>query len=158
MRLPVYTCVLRKSGTITVAGDKPPIIRNPGNALPILHKILKDSPTEKFVALYINSSNQLIGVETIAQGGVGACAMTPSDIFRGGIVLGAAAIIVAHNHPSGDPTPSFADIQMTEAMKMGSSILGIAVLDHLVYAVGPDRKGRVHSIMDYEYKNSEEAA
>lgn len=70
---------------------------------------------------------------------------SPKEIFRNAIVGGAAAIIIAHNHPSGDPTPSLADIRITQQIKDCSKILGIEFLDHIVVGeVASDPKARGH--------------
>lgn len=110
------------------------------HAAAVLHALLDDAPTEKFVVLYLNGLNGLIGVEIVAVGGMHACPTSPKDIFRGAIVAGAAGIILGHNHPSGDPTPSPQDIEVTTMLVAAGKLLGIAVVDHvIVSANGTDK-------------------
>ncbi len=109
-------------------------IRSADEAYELCFDLLRDLPHEEVVIVYISGTNRIMGTATIAMGGLHGAALTPRDVFRGAINIGASAIILAHNHPSGDPTPSAADIAMTKALKDIGETLGIDVLDHLVIA------------------------
>lgn len=93
-------------------------------------------PNERVVAALLSGRNELIGFARVAEGGLHGAAVTASDILRPAIVAGATAVIVAHNHPSGDPTPSREDVIMTRHLRDACSVVGISLLDHVVVAGG----------------------
>jgi DNA repair protein RadC len=80
--------------------------------------------------------SRLLGATRIAQGGLHGCALTPRDVLRPALRDGGSAIVVIHNHPSGDPTPSPDDIKMTAALAVACDVVGIELLDHVVVARG----------------------
>jgi len=84
------------------------------------------------LSVLLNGMNRLIGVETVAIGGLHSCMMIPRDLFKSAILANASSIIVCHNHPSGDLTPSIQDLKMTHKVVKAGNILGIKVLDHLI--------------------------
>lgn len=87
---------------------------------------------EHFMALALDAKNQPLAQLTIAIGGLTACAVQPADVFRPVLQAAAVSVIFVHNHPSGDPTPSEADLAITERLCRAGEVLGIAVLDHVV--------------------------
>jgi len=87
---------------------------------------------EKFWVLSLNRKNHLLKAEEVTQGTATASLVHPRETFRTAIGHGAAAVIVAHNHPSGDPSPSTADHAVTRNLKKASHILDINLLDHVV--------------------------
>lgn len=87
---------------------------------------------EHFVALYLNAKNAVIGRETIAIGGLFSSQVHPRELFEPAVKLAAAGIILAHNHPSGDPEPSLEDLELTRKMQEAAGILGFEILDHLI--------------------------
>ena len=87
---------------------------------------------EKFWVLSLNRKNHLLKAEEVTQGTATASLVHPRETFRTAIGHGAAAVIVAHNHPSGDPSPSTADHAVTRNLKKASYILDINLLDHVV--------------------------
>lgn len=87
---------------------------------------------EQVVALYLNTKNEIIKKETIFIGSLNSSVAHPREIFRGAVRYAAARVIVAHNHPSGNPEPSEADIAFTKRMIEAGAIVGIELLDHLV--------------------------
>jgi DNA repair protein RadC len=101
-----------------------------------IYKMLRDemiaSDREILLSVLLNGMNRLIGVETVAIGGLHSCMMIPRDLFKSAILANAASIIVCHNHPSGDLTPSIQDLKMTHKVVKAGNILGIKVLDHLI--------------------------
>ena len=80
----------------------------------------------------IKIKNDLIGVETVSIGSITASTTTPRDIFKSAILANAVAIIVCHNHPSGELVPSKNDIEITKQLIAAGELLGIKVLDHLI--------------------------
>jgi len=116
------------------------------SAAEILHKILDTSPQEKFVVLHMDSHGKMVGAEIIAIGSIEQVNVRMHDIFRGAIVAGVPRIIIAHNHPSGDPRPSPADIVLTTSVVNAGKLIQIEVWDHIV--VSPN--GEHFSMMDPE--------
>jgi DNA repair protein RadC len=94
------------------------------------------SPNEEFRILFLDRKNALICDEVQGKGTVDHTPVYPREIVRRALELGATAIILVHNHPSGDPTPSRADIDMTREIATAAKALGIAVHDHLVIGRG----------------------
>ena len=91
---------------------------------------------EKFRVLFLDKKNQLIADETLAHGTVDHAPVYPREIVRRALELSSSAVILVHNHPSGDPTPSTADIDMTRQVVEAGRSLSITVHDHIV--VGRD--------------------
>lgn len=87
---------------------------------------------EHFVCLFLNTKNHVIGQETLSMGSLNASIVHPREVFRAAIKCSSASIICAHNHPSGDPTPSPEDISLTARLLQAGEIIGIDVLDHLI--------------------------
>lgn len=92
--------------------------------------------SEQFRVLYLNRKNHLIADEVLQQGTVDQAAVYPREVVKRGLDLGATAMILAHNHPSGDPTPSEADVDMTKAIIDAATPLGMIVHDHVILAKG----------------------
>jgi DNA repair protein RadC len=97
---------------------------------------LKDEKQEKFVVLMLNSKNWVIGEKVISQGTLDFSTAHPRDIFKAAIKNSASRIILVHNHPSGDPTPSESDRQLTEKLIEAGELLGITVSDHVIIGNG----------------------
>lgn len=131
MSIPIYTCVLKKCGRLRIAESLRKILYA-SDAKAIAKAFLKDSPCERLLAIYLDNQMQVIGIEQVAQGGSCGMSMSPADIFRGAIACNSRAILLAHNHPSGDANPSSEDWTMTQNVVKGGKVLGIAVLDHLI--------------------------
>ena len=93
---------------------------------------LAHSPTEHFRVLFLNNRNALIAEEEQQHGTVDHVALYPREVIKRALELGASAIILVHNHPSGDPQPSRADIDMTKEVADAGAKLGVTVYDHLV--------------------------
>ncbi|MFA5986453.1 MAG: DNA repair protein RadC [Parcubacteria group bacterium] len=91
-------------------------------------------PKEHFRGIYLNSHFKVIHDETISVGSLTANVVHPREVFKPAIEYSAAAVIVAHNHPSGDPTPSESDIAITKQLVEAGKILGIELLDHIIIA------------------------
>ncbi|HEX4475522.1 MAG TPA: DNA repair protein RadC [Polyangiaceae bacterium] len=89
---------------------------------------------EEVWLLSLDGRNGLRSVRRIAQGGLHGCALMPRDVLRPAVREGASAIILLHNHPSGDPSPSPDDLRMTVALRAACEIVGIALLDHVIVA------------------------
>lgn len=100
------------------------------------HTVMGHAVTEEFRVLFLDRKNVLIADEVLARGTVDHVTVYPREILRRALELGASSLILVHNHPSGNPTPSEADIMMTHRIKMGAEIMGITIHDHLVIGTG----------------------
>lgn len=97
-----------------------------------LLKGLRYETREHIVVLHLNSANRLISMEHVAVGTPTECPCSPAVIFRGALLAGATAIIVVHNHPSGEPTPSQADDSLMKRLCQAGQLVGITVLDFII--------------------------
>ena len=100
----------------------------------IAKKLLADRDSESFLVFLLDIKNKPIGYQEAARGGIDVCPVDPRVVFRAAVVQGASSVIVVHNHPSGDPSPSSEDIKLTARLHKGGELLGVQVLDHLVVA------------------------
>jgi DNA repair protein RadC len=91
---------------------------------------------EEVWLLTLDGRNGLLGATRIAQGGLHGCALTPRDVLRPAVRHGGSAIVLIHNHPSGDPNPSEEDLRMTRALSVACEVVGIELLDHVIVARG----------------------
>mgnify|MGYP001946399917 FL=1 len=87
---------------------------------------------EHFVCLYLNTKNQVIHKQTVFIGSLNASIVHQREVFREAFRRSAASIICIHNHPSGDPTPSREDIEVTRRLKECGRMIGIEILDHII--------------------------
>ncbi|WYJ97318.1 DNA repair protein RadC [Enterococcus sp. DIV0212c] len=93
---------------------------------------LQDFQQEHLVCLYLNTKNEVIKQETVFKGSLNQSVAHPREIFRSAVKYSAARLILAHNHPSGNPTPSESDIHFTQRMQECGKMMGIEVLDHII--------------------------
>jgi DNA repair protein RadC len=87
---------------------------------------------EFFVCLLLDGKNRIAGIHTVSQGSLNQTIVHPREAFKAAILANSAAIIIAHNHPSGDLTPSREDMEITRRLKEAGELLGIKVLDHII--------------------------
>lgn len=119
---------LKKDRTIK-SGIK---VSSPETAVEFIHEELADYDKEAVVVLNLNTKGSPINASITSLGTLNCSLTHPREIFKTSILSNAAAIILMHNHPSGDCTPSHEDIVMTERMYMCGQILGIDVIDHII--------------------------
>ena len=86
--------------------------------------------------LCVTTKHRVIAYYEVSRGTLDATLVHPREVFKAAILANAAAIVVAHNHPSGDPTPSIDDLALTARLKQAGEVLGIPVLDHIILADG----------------------
>ena len=91
---------------------------------------------ERFVALALSSKNHVIAVLPVSSGSLNASIVHPMELFQRAILANSAALIVAHNHPSGDPSPSPEDIALTRKLVEAGELLDIPILDHVILGYG----------------------
>ncbi len=112
--------------------DAPPILDAPARVAEQIPASIKSAKKENFLAFYLNSRNRLIFSETVSIGTLSASLVHPREVFAPAIEHSSAALIVAHNHPSGDCSPSPEDRATTKRLKESGELLGIPLLDHLI--------------------------
>ena len=109
-----------------------PQITSSTDAYNILSPILADLPHEEFWVLFLNRANRVIAKDRISSGGIAGTVVDIRIVFKRALEELATSIILAHNHPSGNRTPSQADLELTKNIKTAGSFLEIAVLDHII--------------------------
>lgn len=104
---------------------------------------LYSSLQERFVVLGLSAKNQPVGWSCIGKGSLTTCPVSPSDVYRFLLMVGAVGCILLHNHPSGDPTPSADDVALTDRLRKAGDLVGVRVLDHIIIG-----RGRHFSFLD----------
>ncbi len=112
--------------------DESPVLDNPETVVNYMRETNRLRDVESLQVLLLNVRNKLIRVEEISDGLVDTLLVHPREVFRAAIMANAAAVILLHNHPSGDPTPSDADIKVTRDLIRAGQLLKIEVLDHVI--------------------------
>lgn len=113
-------------------GELRPIIHSPEDVSSLVMEEMRHYDREHFKTLLLNTKNHVINIETISIGNLNSSLVHPRELFKSAIKRSAAAVILVHNHPSGDPRPSREDINITKRLIEAGSILGIEVLDHII--------------------------
>ena len=108
------------------------IVHEPEDAYRFLRPRLLHEPKEHFVLVLMNTKNQIIAMPTISIGSLTASVVHPREVFEEAIKYHSASIILAHNHPSGDPSPSREDIAVTRRLVEAGKLMDIPVLDHII--------------------------
>lgn len=116
--------------------DERASLKSPREAAAFLLPIFEKEPTEVFVAVFLTRKHGLIGFHEVSRGTLDGTLAHPREIFRAAYLANAGGIILAHNHPSGDPMPSPDDVALTSRLKQAGDILGVDVLDHVIVAEG----------------------
>ncbi|HHS96815.1 MAG TPA: JAB domain-containing protein [Chloroflexi bacterium] len=114
------------------APEERPQIRSPADAAMLLMPKIGHCEQEYLYVLFLDVRNRVLGSEPVYKGSLNQTQVRAADVFREAVRRNSAAIIVAHNHPSGDPTPSPDDIAVTRDLVRAGRVLGIEVLDHLI--------------------------
>jgi DNA repair protein RadC len=113
-------------------GKLPPEVSSPQQAVVVLRPRIEDWSREHFLAVLLDARNRIVGIETVSVGSLSASIVHPREVFKPAILASAAGILLAHNHPSGDPEPSPEDLAITRRLVDAGALLGIEVVDHLV--------------------------
>lgn len=121
---------------LAAAPEERPIVRSPRDVANLLMAEMALLEQEHLRVVLLNTRNHLLGVPEIYKGTVNNAQVRVADVFREAVREGCPAIVVVHNHPSGDPEPSREDVDVTRQMVQAGQLLGIEVLDQLVVARG----------------------
>ena len=111
-------------------------ISNPVAAYELIYPMVRDEMIEHFIVLLLDQKNHLLRKVHVSQGSLNANIVHPREVFKPAIIESAASIIVAHNHPSGDPAPSQNDIDITRKLIETGKMCGIEVYDHIIIGKG----------------------
>lgn len=111
-----------------------PVLGDSRAVMAYLFAAMAHEPVEQFRVLYLNTRNRLLFDETLAGGSVNIAPIYPREIVRRSLEVGATALILAHNHPSGDPKPSGEDIRVTRLVATAAEALDIRLHDHVIVA------------------------
>ena len=129
-----------------------PVLDNPETVAELLREENRAYEVEHFQVLLLNTRRRLIRVEQISQGTLDTILVHPREVFKSAIAANASAIVLVHNHPSGDPTPSESDIKVTRDLIRAGQLLKIDVLDHIIMGrVSKDRKQDYASLREMGY-------
>ncbi len=109
-----------------------PLVRSPSDAANLLIPEMAGLEQEQMRVVLLNTKNRVLGIPLVYQGSLHTTVIRVGELFRDAVRLNAAAVIVAHNHPSGDPTPSPEDVAVTTEIVKSGKLLDIDVVDHLV--------------------------
>jgi len=109
-------------------------IKNPESVVKAIRASIKDKAKEHFKLILLNPRNKIIGISTISIGTLNASLVHPREVFKDAIIHSAASVVLAHNHPSGDPEPSEDDLKITKKLVDSGKILGVEVIDHIIIA------------------------
>ena len=130
---------IRYRTVATPAGDPikaPARLDSPDACASLFQAILEDEACEVFGLLCVSSTRRLIAYHEVSRGSLDATLIHPREVFKAAILANASAVLLAHNHPSGDPTPSAEDDAVTHRLVLAGVLLGIEVLDHIVVGDG----------------------
>ncbi len=113
-----------------------PVVRTPADVAALVGSDLRHLDREHFRVVLLTTRHTVLAVEEIAVGGLDSAIIHPREVFKPAIRWSAAAVVLVHNHPSGDPEPSVDDVRMTTRLAEAGQILGVEVLDHVVVGDG----------------------
>ena len=132
---------LRHISYTIVREDEPAVrdlIDTPELAAAVTRRLIPDDGREHFVVLFLDSGNRLTGHHHVSTGSLSTSIVHPREVLGPAIREGAARLVVAHNHPSGDPAPTKEDVQVTRQLAEGARLLGLKLHDHVVIGNGTE--------------------
>ena len=115
---------------------KSDVITSPDSTREYLQLHFQGLEREEFACLFLDTRNRIITLETLFQGTLNSATVHPREVVKKALSLNASSLILCHNHPSGDPNPSQADIRITETLKQALDLVDINVLDHMIVGQG----------------------
>ena len=132
-RLPRYRVSLVREGSRSSDHNA---IRSPEDVFAIMDSEYENAVVETAQMLALDTKNKVIGIFSLSIGSLNASIIHPRDVFQRAILSNAASVILVHNHPSGDPTPSPEDMELTRKLVEAGKMLDITVLDHVIVGEG----------------------
>ena len=128
--VPLYTTRLVRERTFTFPTRDQ--VRSPADAAAVLAEYFSDRDREEFVVAFLDTANTLTGLHVASVGGLAASIVEPRQVFKAAVLANAAAVLLAHNHPSGNPEPSREDVAVTRQLIEAGKVMGVPVHDHLI--------------------------
>ena len=128
--VPLYTTRLFRERTFAFPTRDQ--VRSPADAAVVLAEYFSDRDREEFVVAFLDTANTLTGLHVASVGGLAASIVEPRQVFKAAVLANAAAVLLAHNHPSGNPEPSREDVAVTRQLVEAGKVMGIPVHDHLI--------------------------
>lgn len=128
-RVNIVSLKMVKEGSVLYQQRK---ITSPRDIAEIVGDFIEDSDREKCIAIYLNTKNEPTAIHTVSIGSLNASIVHPREVMKGAILSNSNGMILVHNHPSGDTTPSQEDIGITKRLVEAGELLGIKVLDHVI--------------------------
>ena len=122
-------------------------VTGPHDAAKLASAILADADVERVLALHFNVKHRLIGVHVVSVGTLDASLVHPRDVFKAACLSNAASLVIAHNHPSGDPTPSPEDRTLSDRLRKAGELIGVTLLDFVI-VTDPAEGFRYHSFKE----------
>ncbi len=132
-KIPVLKVSMVKEGVLSSEMHS---VGNPRDTADLLMPMLRHEDREHLVAVLLDTKNKVLAVNTVSVGDLSSSIVHPREVMKPAIIAGAASIIISHNHPSGDPTPSPEDVTVTKRLIQAGEILGVEVLDHIIIGDG----------------------
>lgn len=112
-------------------------VEEPAKVYELLKNLgIEDAAEEYFYLICLNAKCEVLGVHEVSHGALSETIVSPREVFKRALVNNAASIVVAHNHPSGDPTPSGEDITTTKRLEEAGNVLGVKLMDHIIVGDG----------------------
>ena len=129
-RIPSVKIQLVKDGSINAA--ERPYINTPDDVAAIMRPVVELLAEERMYVMLLSTKNRVNAIQEVSVGTLNSSVVHPREIFKAAILSNAASLILVHNHPSGDPTPSPEDVDLTKKLVDAGKLLNIPVLDHVV--------------------------
>ena len=133
-RINIVTIKMEKVKSMLVENKQ---ISSPDDVFRIVNKYLDGADREHLVLLTLDTKNKITSINTVSIGSINTSIVHPREVFKTAILSNASSVILSHNHPSGDVTPSKEDVDITKKIKECGRILGIELLDHVI--IGDDK-------------------
>jgi DNA repair protein RadC len=112
------------------------VLRTSADVARTLRPFFERADREMFVVILVDAKHRAIGINVVSVGSLSSAIVHPREVFKPAIAGNSAAVILAHNHPSGDPSPSAEDVELTKRLRDAGELLGIRVLDHVILGDG----------------------
>ncbi len=128
--VPLYTTRLVREHTFSFPERTQ--VCSPDAVATVLRSYFESRDREEFVVCLLDTANTLVGLHVASVGGLAASIVEPRQVFKAAVLANAASLIVAHNHPSGNPEPSREDVQITKQLVEAGKVMGIPIHDHLI--------------------------
>lgn len=129
--VPLYRVTLVRE-EIAASATSRRTLRTSADVAELLRPLFEGLDREQFAVVLLDAKHRPIGMNVVSVGSLTSSIVHPREVFRPAVALPAAALILAHNHPSGDPSPSPEDVEITRRLRQAGEVLGISVLDHVV--------------------------